>query len=166
MPAASSGYGTLIIVAGLDGLGHHVWDFTLAELPNTARLLQASPRLSGSRDTLHSRCMAGKFTIALLAYTYLQHNEYRPVYWACHTLIWGNLVFCVSILFTIIFGCHPIDQVWKLFFESHCINRNTRLVASGAVNVFSDRLNLLTATSWALTMPPPQTGAIQHLRLR
>lgn len=42
---ASLAYGMLILVAGLDGLGHHVWDFTLDELPNVARLLQASRRL-------------------------------------------------------------------------------------------------------------------------
>ena len=34
------GYSLLILVAGLDGLGHHVWDTTAAELPEIPRLLQ------------------------------------------------------------------------------------------------------------------------------
>lgn len=37
---ASLAYGLLILVAGLDGLGHHVWDTTETELPNIPRLLQ------------------------------------------------------------------------------------------------------------------------------
>ena len=84
------------------------------------------------------------------------------VYWACHALIWGNLVFYVSILFTIIFECHPIDEVWNLFYEGHCINRNTVLVATGAVNVFSDLLNLLLPVwaTWHLQMAPKRKAGI------
>ena len=35
-----SGYSLLILVAALDGLGHHVQDTTVAELPKLPRLLQ------------------------------------------------------------------------------------------------------------------------------
>ena len=38
-------YALLILVAGLDGLGHHVWDTTEAELPYIPRLLKVSRRL-------------------------------------------------------------------------------------------------------------------------
>ena len=34
------GYSLLILVAGLDGLGHHVWDTTVIELPEIPRLIQ------------------------------------------------------------------------------------------------------------------------------
>ena len=77
-----------------------------------------------------------------------------PVYWACHALIWGNLAFYVAILFTIVFECSPISEVWNLFYGDHCINRNVVLVATGAVNVFSDLLNLLLPVwaTWHLQM--------------
>lgn len=39
---ANLAYGVLILVAGMDGLGHHVWDFTEAEFPKIANLLQVS----------------------------------------------------------------------------------------------------------------------------
>lgn len=45
----SLAYGILILVAGLDGLGHHIWDFTLAELPNTAKLLQVTRKLGSHK---------------------------------------------------------------------------------------------------------------------
>lgn len=37
---ADLAYSMLILVAGLDGLGHHIWDTTLAELPKIPILLQ------------------------------------------------------------------------------------------------------------------------------
>ena len=85
-----------------------------------------------------------------------------PVYWACHALIWGNLTFYIAVLFTVIFECHPISEVWNLFYGDHCINRNTVLVASGAVNVFSDFLNLLLPiwATWHLQMAPKRKAGI------
>lgn len=84
------------------------------------------------------------------------------VYWACHTLIWGNLAFYVAILFTIVFECHPIDEVWNVFYTDHCINRNTVLVVTGAVNVFSDLLNLLLPVwaIWHLQMAPKRKAGV------
>ena len=40
MQVVSLGYSMLLLAAGLDGLGHHVWDTTPAELPEIPRLLQ------------------------------------------------------------------------------------------------------------------------------
>ncbi len=85
-----------------------------------------------------------------------------PVYWACHTLIWGNLVFYITILFTLIFECHPIDEVWNPYFAGHCMDRNLVLIVSGAVNVFSDLLNLLLPiwATWQLQMAPKRKAGI------
>lgn len=85
-----------------------------------------------------------------------------PVYWACHALLWGNLAFYIAVLFTVVFECHPISEVWNLFYGDHCINRNTVLVASGAVNVLSDLLNLLLPmwATWQLQMAPKRKAGI------
>lgn len=68
------------------------------------------------------------------------------VYWACHTLIWGNLAFYIAADFSVIFECHPIDEVWNpatFIITNKCINRNAVVVATSALNVFSDLLILL-----------------------
>ena len=85
-----------------------------------------------------------------------------PVYWACHSLIWGNLAFYTAILFSLIFECHPISEVWNPLYGNHCINRNASLIASGAVNVFSDLLNLLLPiwATWHLQMGPRRKAGI------
>ena len=41
----------LMLVAGLDGLGHHVRDITAAELPGIPRLLQVRQRFRFSQLT-------------------------------------------------------------------------------------------------------------------
>ena len=35
----------LFLVAGLDGIGHHVWDFIAADLPSLPRLQQVSLKI-------------------------------------------------------------------------------------------------------------------------
>ena len=72
-----------------------------------------------------------------------------PIYWACQTLIWGNLIFYVATLFTIVFECYPVHEVWNPNYGGHCINRNTILIVSGAVNIFSDLSNLILPI-WAI----------------
>ena len=88
-----------------------------------------------------------------------------PVYWACHTLIWSNLLFYISILLILIFECHPIDKLWKPSNNGYCINRNTVLIASGGVNVFSDLLNLLLPlwAIWHLQMAPKRKLGISAI---
>jgi hypothetical protein len=80
------------------------------------------------------------------------------VYWACHTLIWSNLAFYISILLTLIFECHPISEVWNptYVYGNHCIDRNMVLFVSSAVNVLSDLLNILLPlwATWHLQMAP------------
>lgn len=78
-----------------------------------------------------------------------------PMYWLGHALIWVNLALYTAILFTLIFECSPIEKVWNPLYEGgHCINRNTALIVSGAVNVLSDLLNLLLPlwATWHLQM--------------
>ena len=73
------------------------------------------------------------------------------IYWTCHILIWGNLAFYVAAAFAVIFECHPVDEVWNpatFDFSNKCINRNAVVVATSALNVFSDLLILLLPV-WA-----------------
>lgn len=167
------GFSILILVAGLDGLGHHVWDTTEAALPEMPRLFQVRrlPKIPKPTYARRPHSDSIKFSwileIVYIPAIWLAKSSLLfqlihiftpmksgPVYWACHTLIWGNLAFYVCVLFIIIFECHPIDEVWNPFYGDHCINRNTVLIASGAVNVLSDLLNLLLPVwaTWHLQM--------------
>ena len=79
-----------------------------------------------------------------------------PVYWACQTLIWGNLMFYVATFLTILLECHPIKEAWNPRAAGSCVDRNMILIVSGAVNAFVDLLNLLLPVwaIWQLQMAP------------
>lgn len=63
------------------------------------------------------------------------------IYWAVHSLIWGNLVFYISVCLTTIFECIPQAKIWNPELQTgHCINFNVAYAATGAVNVVSDIL--------------------------
>ena len=80
-------------MAGLDGLGHHIWDITAVELPNIPRLLQVDLKFAfhklrsdliiqvhmGSRNCLHSCDLAGEVSITFPAHTYFHAHEI----WSC-----------------------------------------------------------------------------------
>lgn len=76
-------------------------------------------------------------------------------FWACHILIWVNVLFYTIGIFFVIFGCHPREKLWnKLLPGGHCVNVSALTVASGAINLPSDVCILLL----------PQT-AIRRLNL-
>ena len=108
--------------------------------------------------------------------------KFGPVYWAFHSLIWGNLAFYVSIFFSIIFECYPVWQGRSPTNQGQCTGSKTLLVISGAVNVVSDLLIILLPvwTTWHLQMTPKRKAGVtamfstgflyvsslpQHLRL-
>ena len=87
------------------------------------------------------------------------------VYWACHTLIWSNFAFYIATFLVVVFQCHPIDEAWNPNYEGHCLDRNTILVTSAAINVFSDLLNLLLPiwAIWHLQMSPKRKLGVTAL---
>lgn len=160
MQVVCSAYSVLILVAVSDGLGHHVWDTTLAELPKLPKLLQYAWALE---IVYIPAIWLAKSALLFQLINIFTPMKSGPVYWACHILIWGNLVFYIAILFTIVFECYPIHYVWDfLHYEGHCIDRNVVLVATGAVNVFSDLLNILLPAwaTWHLQMAPKRKAGI------
>ena len=66
-------------------------------------------------------------------------------YWACHGLIWGSLAFYVSVLFAIIFQCHPIWVLYGQHDKDHCLDWKLLLVVSSAIDVVLDFMTLLLA---------------------
>ena len=66
------------------------------------------------------------------------------IHWAIQGLIWGNLIFYVTVWLTIIFQCVPQVKIWDPRHKGgHCINFGTAALVTGSVNVISDFLILL-----------------------
>lgn len=85
------------------------------------------------------------------------------VYWACHILIWGNLAFYVSTFLAVLFECYPMWEAWNASSDGYCVDRSMLLVASSAVNMLSDLLNLLLpvwATWHSQTTPKGKAGVV------
>ena len=87
------------------------------------------------------------------------------VYYASHILIWGNLAFYTASFFAIMFECHPIEEVWNIFYGAHCVNRNLIAIVSGAVNVGSDFLSLILPiwAIWHLPMAPKRKAGLSAI---
>lgn len=74
-------------------------------------------------------------------------------FWACHTLLWVNVVFYTICTFLEIYGCQPREKTWNpLIPGGRCINMHTLTLASGAINFPSDLCILLLPlrTIWGL----------------
>ena len=85
-----------------------------------------------------------------------------PVYWAFHSLIWGNLAFYVSIFISMIFQCYRVWEGRSPTNKGHCAGSKTLLVVCGAVNVFSDLLIILLPVwnTWHLQMTPKRKAGV------
>ena len=146
----------------MDGFGRHLWNIRLSRYP----LMAQASNYSSMRPARGLTSSYWQYAWALellyvpaiwLAKSSLLFQLIRifspmksgPIYWACHALMWGNLAFYTAILLTLIFECHPIREVWMVHYQGHCIDRNAAILGSGAVNVFSDLLNLMLPM-WAV----------------
>ncbi|CAD6592815.1 MAG: hypothetical protein ASARMPRED_006731 [Alectoria sarmentosa] len=145
-----------LLAAGQAGLGRHVWN-----LRETQFVIL--DQYSWALEILYIPAVwLAKASLLFQLIRIFTPVKSGPVYWACHTLIWGNLAFYVSVFFSVIFECHPVWEVWNPSYGDHCINRNVVLVASSAVNIFSDLLNLLLPmwATWHLQMAPKRKAGI------
>ena len=167
-----------LLAAGLAGLGNHVWylrDTQYVKLAQVSRSLVFSSlflfrgpdadfmQYAWALEILYTPAIwLAKASLLFQLIRIFTPTRSGPIYLACHTLIWGNLAFYISIFFSIIFECHPIWEVWNPSYESHCINRNMLLVVSSAVNMFSDLLNLLLPiwATWHLQIAPKRKAGI------
>jgi hypothetical protein len=76
-------------------------------------------------------------------------------FWACHIVIWVNIVFYTTCTFLLLFGCQPREALWdKLLLGGKCIEMHILTVASGAINLLSDLCILILPqkTIWSLRL--------------
>ena len=102
--------------------------------------------------------MFGVITFALKVSILLQYIEIfvplktsNDIFWACHSIIWANLVFYTTVFFLQIFGCRPVERIWNPYVHAaSCINGGSILdsaaslyTASRAINAASDIIILV-----------------------
>jgi hypothetical protein len=76
-------------------------------------------------------------------------------FWACHIILWINILFYSASFFAINLACIPRQRIWdKTITEGHCFNENELYLAGTIVNLISDVAILLVPQKviWSLKM--------------
>ncbi|QGA21805.1 hypothetical protein EYB26_009516 [Talaromyces marneffei] len=91
----------------------------------------------------------------------------RKMYWACHGLLWTNILFYVTEVFVEIFRCHPIAKAWNLLItEGSCpVDFLILTVVAACINLASDIIILIMpqVCIWKLQMERKQKTLISIL---
>ncbi|KAI1645182.1 uncharacterized protein F4817DRAFT_360253 [Daldinia loculata] len=76
-------------------------------------------------------------------------------FWACHIILWINLLFYAASFFAINLACIPRQKIWdKTISGGHCFNQNDLYLAGTIVNLISDVAILIIPQRviWSLQM--------------
>lgn len=65
-------------------------------------------------------------------------NTRNAMFWACHVLIWLNLVFYLVNFFFTLFICMPVRKSWVSWIKGSCLDFNILFIAGGVINTVSD----------------------------
>lgn len=92
----------------------------------------------------------------------------NTMYWACHSLIWINLLFYLISTFLEIFSCKPRQKAWNpLITSGSCIDTLVLNVAASAINAVSDLILLILPQLmiWRLRMAVQRRIAVSAVFL-
>lgn len=86
---------------------------------------------------------------------FLQHRQQRFSHNGVLFLIWANLLFYLAFMFSFIFACVPREKIWNPPINGQCINIQSTLISSSAINIVSDITILILPLLiiWKLQMP-------------
>ncbi|KAF2186225.1 hypothetical protein K469DRAFT_573671 [Zopfia rhizophila CBS 207.26] len=119
----------------------HTWDLTMRDF---------------SKLLLYFRIAAIFYNISVLLIKlamliqvfriFVPRGSRSKTFWVVQTLIYTNIFFYVSCIFTQIFTCHPIQKAWKPWIrEGSCLNFQATAMATAVFNLVSD-LSILFLT--------------------
>ena len=75
---------------------------------------------------------------------FVPNKRADALYWACHSLIWLNVIYYTIVTFLEIFACIPIAKAWNPFITGGHCNKITIIdIVSGSINALSDFLVLI-----------------------
>lgn len=76
------------------------------------------------------------------------------IYWACHTLLWVNILFYIAMMVLPNAACHPHDKLWDPLLPGECKNTSFSGTLVSAVNFTTDIMLILLPQKviWGLQM--------------
>jgi hypothetical protein len=75
-------------------------------------------------------------------------------FWACHAILWFNVLFYSAILIAADLACTPFAKIWDKTLDGVCLDEKSVEVMSATVNLISDVLILVLPQPiiWKLNM--------------
>ena len=144
-------YGIVTLEWRKAGIGHHILDVNIKNLNQIYKLGYVISVLYGPM------VWVGKYALILsLLRIFAPRKQSSPlVYWVCHGLIWGNLLFYGICFFINMFRCRPMRIAWEPR-HGNCLQTDAIWTAVGSINVVSDLMILILPiwAIWHLRMAP------------
>ncbi|KAF2727642.1 hypothetical protein EJ04DRAFT_547175 [Polyplosphaeria fusca] len=137
------GYTGAIMYAETLGMEHHMWDITLAMLPDILRTCNT---------VFCFYTAAGGFakTVVFLQIKRIFTTPHRGVvFWVIVCSLVANAIFYTAMLLLYIFTCWPREKIWNPTVEGRCIDSNRLNMAMGVLNVISD-VEAFLVPAWAI----------------
>ncbi|KAI0888664.1 uncharacterized protein GGS22DRAFT_61896 [Annulohypoxylon maeteangense] len=136
----------------------HQWDVRMSAItPYLWNLLIAS--------TTHTFSITFTKVVILLEWIriFAPRGTRNLVFWASHSLIWINIMFCICILVAYNLACTPYRYLWDKFISGNCnrFTTSTDNLLISAVNLITDILAFLIPQKmiWKLQMPTSRKTA-------
>ncbi|KAI1817113.1 hypothetical protein GGS20DRAFT_99875 [Poronia punctata] len=130
----------------------HLWDLTIGGLTEFLHV------------AIITTCLFLGFYIAIKTAILLEWisiflpdggNRRNLFFWACHFIIWSNLIFCTAELILVNLSCEPYEYLWNRTIEGHCRINTAYTSLSAAVFAFSTDIIILFIPQrviWTLNM--------------
>ncbi|KAL8734451.1 MAG: hypothetical protein Q9181_003189 [Wetmoreana brouardii] len=104
-----------------------------------------------------------KTSILLQYITVFVAHRRNFFHYACHILIWVNVLFYTIMTFSYMFECKPRRKLWIPHTPGHCRNEHARGLFSGGINVASDFLILILPLPVLLRLQMPSGKKLRLL---
>lgn len=136
-------YSSAIVHAETIGMWRHMWDISLAMLPDILRVCNIVFCCYTAAGGLAK-------TVVFLQIKRIFTTKHRGVvFWVIIASLVANAIFYTSMLFLYIFTCWPREKIWMPTIEGKCIDSNKLNMAMGVLNVISD-VEAFLVPAWAI----------------
>ncbi|KAF2475353.1 uncharacterized protein BDR25DRAFT_340140 [Lindgomyces ingoldianus] len=118
----------------------HTWDVTLETLSHWLFYFRLSSILYNFSVLLIKFSM-----LVQVLRVFVPRGSQSKTFYIIHTLIVTNIIFYITLIFSIIFNCTPIEKGWKPWLKGTCLSITNIAMAQAIFNLVSD-LMILTIT--------------------
>ncbi|KAI0465690.1 hypothetical protein F4859DRAFT_527824 [Xylaria cf. heliscus] len=123
------------------GLFVHQWDI---KFQNLSEYLYWEKAIHICANLYSVHILVSKTAILLeWLHIFVPDGTRNTFFWACHILLWVNVLFYFSIIIVANLICFPFALIWDKTLEGTCIDGKVIEVASAALNLTSDIIILV-----------------------